>query len=98
MAVQPTNTQRPDGAAATAPAIELRGINKHFGPVHANRDIDLKVARGGNTLSIVRGGAALVCEFPLSVKFLDRVYVELPALFDKAKAHARRKKAGNSGS
>jgi len=41
-----TNTQRPDGAAATAPAIELRGINKHFGAVHANRDIDLKIERG----------------------------------------------------
>ncbi len=41
------NLQRPQGAAASAaPAIELRGINKHFGPVHANRDIDLKVARG----------------------------------------------------
>jgi ABC-type uncharacterized transport system ATPase subunit len=29
-----------------APAIELRGINKHFGPVHANRDIDLRIERG----------------------------------------------------
>ena len=27
-------------------AIELRKINKSFGPVHANRDIDLKVRRG----------------------------------------------------
>lgn len=27
-------------------AIELVGINKRFGPVHANRDIDLKVPRG----------------------------------------------------
>ncbi|MDR3471435.1 MAG: ABC transporter ATP-binding protein [Devosia sp.] len=27
-------------------AIELRKINKRFGPVHANRDIDLKVKRG----------------------------------------------------
>jgi len=40
------NTQRPDGAAASDLAIELTGINKHFGPVHANRDIDLKVRRG----------------------------------------------------
>ncbi len=46
MASQSTNAQRPDGAAATAPAIELKGINKHFGPVHANRDIDLRVERG----------------------------------------------------
>lgn len=46
--------QRPDLAAASqiappiAPqiAIELSGINKHFGPVHANKDIDLKVMRG----------------------------------------------------
>ena len=28
------------------PAIELRGIDKRFGAVHANRDIDLTVARG----------------------------------------------------
>ena len=42
--------QRPETAAASPPAsgwaIELEKINKHFGPVHANRDIDLKVARG----------------------------------------------------
>ena len=30
----------------TAPAIELVGINKSFGPVHANRDIDMSVASG----------------------------------------------------
>ena len=30
----------------TAPAIELRGISKAFGPVRANRDISLKVAKG----------------------------------------------------
>jgi simple sugar transport system ATP-binding protein len=29
-----------------SPAIELRGINKHFGPVHANRDVSLTVPRG----------------------------------------------------
>ncbi len=44
------NAQRPETAAASAPAagwaIELAGINKRFGPVHANRDIDLKVAKG----------------------------------------------------
>ncbi|HHY49294.1 MAG TPA: ATP-binding cassette domain-containing protein, partial [Alphaproteobacteria bacterium] len=38
--------QRPSGAAAADWAIELRGINKRFGPVHANKDIDLKVRRG----------------------------------------------------
>jgi ABC-type uncharacterized transport system ATPase subunit len=44
--------QRPASPAADAPgsagawAIELEGINKHFGPVHANRDIDLSVRRG----------------------------------------------------
>lgn len=27
-------------------AIELRRVNKHFGPVHANKDIDLKIAKG----------------------------------------------------
>ncbi|MRX49426.1 ATP-binding cassette domain-containing protein [Paracoccus sp. S-4012] len=35
---------RPDAAAP--PAIELRGISKAFGPVQANRAIDLTVARG----------------------------------------------------
>ncbi|MBO6512078.1 MAG: ATP-binding cassette domain-containing protein, partial [Roseibium sp.] len=28
------------------PAIELRQINKSFGPVHANKDIDLVVKKG----------------------------------------------------
>jgi simple sugar transport system ATP-binding protein len=46
----PNNEQRPAGAAVSAGpsewAIELRGINKSFGPVRANRDIDLKVQRG----------------------------------------------------
>ena len=28
------------------PAIALRGINKHFGPVHANRDVSLSVPAG----------------------------------------------------
>lgn len=28
------------------PAIELIGINKHFGPVHANKDITMSVAQG----------------------------------------------------
>ncbi len=31
---------------ASAPAIELRGIDKRFGPVHANKAIDLKVEKG----------------------------------------------------
>ena len=31
---------------STAPAIELKGISKAFGPVQANRDISLSVARG----------------------------------------------------
>ena len=34
---------RPD---LVAPAIELRGISKSFGPVRANRDIDLSIAKG----------------------------------------------------
>ena len=42
--------QRPETAAASSPAsgwaIELEKINKRFGAVHANKDIDLKVARG----------------------------------------------------
>ena len=29
-----------------APALRLTGIDKHFGPVHANRSVDLSVAKG----------------------------------------------------
>jgi len=38
--------QRPSGGAASPPAIELKAISKSFGPVHANRDIDLAIQRG----------------------------------------------------
>jgi len=46
-----TPSQRPETAAAVLEpargwAIELEKINKRFGPVHANKDIDLRVARG----------------------------------------------------
>ncbi len=34
------------GGEASPPAIELRGINKHFGPVHANKDISMTVPKG----------------------------------------------------
>ncbi|MEO7223093.1 MAG: ATP-binding cassette domain-containing protein, partial [Devosia sp.] len=44
--LNPTSEQRPSGAAASSLAIELIGINKHFGPVHANRDIHLQIKRG----------------------------------------------------
>jgi glutamate transport system ATP-binding protein len=33
-------------AAAPAPLVALEGVNKHFGPLHVLRDIDLVVARG----------------------------------------------------
>src|SRR5579863_6519949 len=36
--------QAPEGP--TGPALELCGIDKRFGPVHANRSVSLKVARG----------------------------------------------------
>ena len=39
-------TQRPSVGAASDFAIELKKINKRFGPVWANRDIDLSVRRG----------------------------------------------------
>ncbi len=35
-----------NSAPASPPALELRGIDKRFGAVHANRDIALTVARG----------------------------------------------------
>ena len=43
-----TQTGRQETAALTAPApaIELRGISKSFGPVQANKDIAIKVAKG----------------------------------------------------
>jgi simple sugar transport system ATP-binding protein len=48
--VEHMNEGRPEHPAATdssgAWAIELEKINKRFGPVHANRDIDLSVRRG----------------------------------------------------
>ncbi|PXA99864.1 heme ABC transporter ATP-binding protein [Nostoc sp. 3335mG] len=43
--LNPANAQRSTGTAAPL-AIELVGINKHFGPVHANRDIHLAIRRG----------------------------------------------------
>lgn len=33
-------------SAAAAPAVELVGIDKSFGPVHANRNVHLTIARG----------------------------------------------------
>ena len=36
----------PDDAATPAPAIELKGISKAFGPVQANKDISIRVTRG----------------------------------------------------
>ncbi len=43
-----SQTGRPDRAAlsASAPAIELKGISKAFGPVQANKDISISVKRG----------------------------------------------------
>ena len=38
--------RRKKDAAASNIAIELIGINKHFGPVHANKDIDLRIIQG----------------------------------------------------
>src|SRR5512139_988815 len=35
-----------NGKGMAEAAIELVGINKSFGPVHANRDINLEVAKG----------------------------------------------------
>ena len=35
-----------EGAANVAPAIELRGISKAFGPVQANKNINITVRRG----------------------------------------------------
>ena len=45
------------GEGAAPPAVELRGINKRFGAVQANRDIDLAVDRGSVTGIIGENGA-----------------------------------------
>ncbi|MFQ5972095.1 MAG: ABC transporter ATP-binding protein [Alphaproteobacteria bacterium] len=37
---------RTEAAAPLPPAIELYDINKHFGPVHANKDVSLRVEKG----------------------------------------------------
>jgi len=42
---------------AAAPAIELRSIDKSFGPVHANRGVSLTIARGSITGIIGENGA-----------------------------------------
>ena len=49
---QLTSEERLATAASRPPAIELRRINKRFGAVHANRDIDL-VVRPGTVHGIV---------------------------------------------
>ncbi|NCU20881.1 ATP-binding cassette domain-containing protein, partial [Candidatus Falkowbacteria bacterium] len=38
--------QQTERQATAAPAIELRGISKAFGPVQANKDISIRVERG----------------------------------------------------
>ena len=45
------------GGAPAPPAVELRGINKRFGAVQANRDIDLAVDRSSITGIIGENGA-----------------------------------------
>ncbi len=48
--MEPREGLHPDlparGASAAPPAIELIGIDKRFGAVHANRDVNLRVERG----------------------------------------------------
>ena len=41
-----TGSDPADRKGARPPAIELKGISKSFGPVQANKDIDLSVAPG----------------------------------------------------
>jgi ABC-type uncharacterized transport system ATPase subunit len=43
--------------AGAPPAIELRAIDKSFGPVHANRNVSLTIARGSITGIIGENGA-----------------------------------------
>jgi ABC-type sugar transport system ATPase subunit len=41
----------------TAPMLELRGISKSFGPVHALTDVDFDV-RGGEVMALVGDNGA----------------------------------------
>ena len=50
-------TDPPADGATAPPAVELRRINKRFGAVQANRDIDLAVDRGSITGIIGENGA-----------------------------------------
>jgi simple sugar transport system ATP-binding protein len=45
-ASEPEIVGRADGAPLAVPAVELIGIDKHFGPVHANRGVSLRIDRG----------------------------------------------------
>ena len=42
----------------TAPAIELKGISKAFGPVQANKDISIRVMPARSTASSARTAPA----------------------------------------
>ncbi|MEX0971070.1 MAG: ABC transporter ATP-binding protein [Paracoccaceae bacterium] len=44
--VENTEAGRSNSAAPTPPAIQLKGISKSFGPVKANKDISMTVAKG----------------------------------------------------
>ncbi len=46
MTVETLDQGRSDSAAPVAPAIELIGVSKSFGPVQANKDISMTVAKG----------------------------------------------------
>ncbi len=46
MTVETQTQGRSDSAAPVAPAIELIGVSKSFGPVQANKDISMTVAKG----------------------------------------------------
>ena len=57
MTGQDTNHGMRGGDASPPPAVELRRINKRFGRVHANRDIDLTIGAGTITGIIGENGA-----------------------------------------
>lgn len=57
MSEVPESSDIPGGGAAPPPVIELRGLNKRFGTVHANKDIDLTIEAGSITGIIGENGA-----------------------------------------
>ena len=63
--------------APGAPAIELRGINKNFGPVHANRNVNLAVPTGTIHGIVGENGAGKSTLMSILYGFIDLTVARL---------------------